>query len=77
MLSKINESEKKYFNLDAEITLDIKNFENDAVLYKLQYEITSPFYIVKAEQLFNSYLKLAQEKHKISFSTPKLIDLQK
>ena len=77
MLSLLSETEKKYFPLDSNCQVEIQSFWDNAVIYKLTYHINSPFFIIKAEQLFNRYLQIAQKKHKINFATPRLIDIQK
>lgn len=76
MIEELQESEKKYFPQETKNTLEIEAFWDDAVEYTFIYHITSPFYLIKSEQILNKYLKKSQEKFHISFSTPKLIDIQ-
>lgn len=66
-----------YFGDDHYISLEIDDFSNYAVKYKLFYTITSPFYIFKAERLFNEYLFRHQQDNNIYFSTPDLLQLEK
>jgi len=72
-------TEEKYFpeNLLEKITVQIEDFWDFAVIYQLIYEITSSFYIVKANRLLNIYLQKAQKKYAIDFSTPDLFVEQK
>lgn len=70
-------SERKYFTDEPKLSVDVINFWDNAVKYKFTYDITSPFYIVKAQLLLNKYLQEAQKKYKISFSTPQLINVEK
>ncbi len=57
--------------------LEISNFWDYAVEYKLFYTISSAFYIFKAERLLNEYLLRLQKEKNIYFSTPDLVDIQK
>ena len=77
MLSTVTDTEKKYFSAESSCQIEIQSFWDHAVIYKIIYQINSPFFLIKAEQLFNKHLQIAQRKHKISFATPTLIDLQK
>jgi hypothetical protein len=52
--------------------VQIKDFGDFAVVYQLIYEITNPFYIIRANRLLNVYLQKAQKKFNIEFSTPEL-----
>jgi len=74
-----NEENKKYFPEDIlnKIDVQIKDFWDFAVVYQLIYEISSPFYIIKANRLLNIYLQKAQKKFNIEFSTPELFVEQK
>jgi hypothetical protein len=66
-----------YFWDDKYLSLEIDDFANYAVKYKLFYSITSPFYIFKAERLYNQYLFKHQHINSLYFSTPDLINLEK
>jgi len=66
-----------YFWDDKYLSLEIDDFANYAVKYKLFYSITSPFYIFKAERLYNQYLFKHQQSNSLYFSTPDLIHLEK
>lgn len=57
--------------------LEISNFWDYAVEYKLFYTINSAFYIFKAERLLNEYLLRMQKEKNIYFSTPDLLNIQK
>lgn len=75
MLQDIKDTEyEKYFpsNLKWKINVQIKDFGDFAVVYQLIYEITNPFYIIRANRLLNVYLQKAQKKFNIEFSTPEL-----
>lgn len=73
MIETINETnERKYFPEEIFRDIEIDEFGDFAILYKFSYHITSPFYIIKAERLLNTYLLKYQNKYKISFSTPVL-----
>ncbi|MCH8518188.1 mechanosensitive ion channel family protein [Candidatus Gracilibacteria bacterium] len=69
--------ETNYFGDDGFISLEIFSFEDYAVKYKLFYSITSAFYILKAERVFNEFLLKHQVKNNIFFATPDLIDIKK
>ena len=77
MYENLDEWNKKMFLEKKEIHVEIWDFWDHAVHYKLFYEISSPFYILKASHIFNKYLKLEQEKSWIIFATPQLINVQK
>ncbi|PIE85348.1 hypothetical protein CSA08_02105 [Candidatus Gracilibacteria bacterium] len=68
--------ERGYFPETIVKDVQIGEFLDDAILYKFTYYLTSPFYIIKAERLLNSFLQESQNKYKISFSTPSIIDLK-
>lgn len=74
-----DEKNKTFFpeNIKEKIDVQIKDFGDYAVVYKLIYEISSPFYIIKARQVLNIYLQKAQKKFDIEFSTPDLFIEQK
>lgn len=57
--------------------LEISNFWDYAVEYKLFYTVSSAFYIFKAERLLNEYLLKVQKGKNIYFSTPDLVNIQK
>lgn len=82
MISNISISEKDYFKLDSdtwkwERNINIIEFADDAIVYRFTYFIKSPFFIIKAKNILNSYLQESQIKYNISFSTPKLLKLDK
>lgn len=66
-----------YFGEEPYRSLEIDDFWDYAVSYKIFYTITSPFYLLKAERLFNEYLLEYQKKYNIYFSTPDLLTIQK
>ena len=66
-----------YFWDEPYRSLEVENFWDYAVSYKLFYAISSPFYIFKAERLLNEYLLKSQKKYNVYFSTPDLLTIQK
>lgn len=68
--------EQKFFPQDSNIRVEIVEFWNYAVKYRFFYELTNPFYIIKARFLLNPYLQKTQKKYWIFFSTPQLFDIQ-
>ncbi len=75
LIEDIKWTEKeKYFpdDLLSKIDVQIKDFGDFAVVYQLIYQITTPFYIIKANRFLNIYLQKAQKKYGIDFSTPEL-----
>jgi len=74
-----DENNKKLFteNIKEKIDVQIKDFWDYALVYQLIYDISSPFYIIKANRVLNIYLQKAQKKFNIEFSTPDLFVEQK
>lgn len=72
-----NPEETNYFGDDGYISLEVWEFWDYAVHYKLFYSITSAFYIFKAERIFHEFLLKYQVKNNIFFATPDLIDIKK
>lgn len=70
-------NERKYFPEKEAASVDILEFWDNAVEYKFNYSISSPFFIIKAKLLLNPHLQEAQKKYWMSFSTPKLINIEK
>lgn len=66
-----------YFWDDPYRSLEIEEFSDYAISYKLFYSISSPFYIFKAERLLNEYLLSAQKDNNIYFATPDLLQVEK
>ncbi len=73
----IESSQRKYFIEESEIKVDIVEFGDNAVQYRFNYSISSPFYIIKVKNLLNPYLLESQKKYDISFATPQLVNLDK
>lgn len=68
--------ERKYFLESTIKKVEIIEFGDHAVQYRFHYEIASPFYILKAKRLLNTYLQMKQKKYGIEFSTPQLVNAQ-
>ncbi len=68
--------ERKYFPEDVFTKIEIESFWDNAIHYKFSYNISSPFYVIKARRILNTFLQKHQKANKLSFATPKLIDLQ-
>jgi len=77
MVDLLAPDKTNYFPDEPIRNLEITNFGDYAVEYKLFYTISSPFYIFKAERLINKYLLRAQKEKNIYFSTPDLLHIQK
>lgn len=79
MLSSIpvTSVERKYFPEKMERRVEIVEFWDYATMYRMYYELSSPFYIIKAQRLLNPFLQKYQQKYNIDFSTPRLVSLDK
>ncbi len=75
MQNLLSADSTNYFGDDDFLSLEIDDFWNYAVKYKIFYTITSPFFIFKAERLFNEYLFKYQQQAGIYFSTPDVIHI--
>lgn len=74
---EVTDVERWYFPETINRDVQIWEFSDNAVIYKFIYYLHSPFYIIKAERLLNSFLQNSQKKYKINFSTPSLLDIKK
>lgn len=78
MLQFLNSpTETNYFWDDGYVSLEIAQFWDYAVGYKLFYTLTSWFYIFKAERIFHEFLLKHQVKNNIFFATPDLLSIKK
>ena len=78
MLQSLNKpKETNYFWDDGFISLEIGSFDDYSVKYKLFYSITSAFYTLKAQRVFQEFLLKHQVRRSIYFATPDLLDIKK
>ncbi len=70
----VDSIQRKYFIENSIKRVEIVKFWDFAVQYRFYYDISSPFYIIKAERLLNKYLQFYQKELWIDFSTPKLLE---